>query len=476
MNPTRAAAVVASLLVLLPLGRSSADGPEDITAATVDALRSWVVAVRSHTPGRADDPVVKVANFSYRTREDLNAGLRLFLDVLAGKVVVLDLSRSGGAEKTILAIGHEAGIPDAGSFLRRAAVLHADVAAYGDRFPVPVTSAAKETPPDVQELRFGSGTVTPMRLQRDEPAPPLLTQSRLVLNQDGQVLGEVTASWNWPFARSLLDLVPPGPAKDPFVAAWYRATAAYMFASGAFGDLTPHLDRAARLFPDDARVLFDRGCYAEILGLPMHQALISERDVVAGRLGGRGPGASAAWSASTWQTPGSAAPLRIPPAERTNAEAERLFRRALGIDPRLVEARVRLARLLELRKRHNEAATELSTALAGNPPVIVAFYAHLFAGRVAQAMGQADEASRRYHDALALFPDAQSALLASSQLALAGSDISAALSPVARLGERSAVSTADPWWQYHLCAGRDAEELLRALWASVPRPSSDQPS
>ena len=128
--------------------------------------------------------------------------------------------------------------------------------------------------------------------------------------------------------------------------------------------------------------------------------------------------------------------VRIPPAEKTNAEAERLFRRALSIDPSLVEARVRLARLLDLRKRHEEAAAELKTALAGNATPVVAFYAHLFAGRAAQSLGQSDVAAGHYQDALALFPDAQSALLASSQLALFRSNVAATLEPVQRLGAR----------------------------------------
>jgi len=238
------------------------------------------------------------------------------------------------------------------------------------------------------------------------------------------------------------------PAADPFVGAWYHATTAYMFASGLYGEATPHLEHAAAVLPDDARVLFDRACYAELFGLPMHQVLLTSDSS-----GGR---------ATQLQ-------LRVPDAEKTNGAAERLFRRTLEIDPAFVEARVRLARLLDLRKRHDEAAAELKIALSANPTGVVAFYANLFAGRTAQALGRIDEATRQYQEASALFPDAQSALLARSQAALLGSAVPAALVPVQRLDARTAVFTADPWWKYHLGPGRDAEDLLKALWASVPR-------
>ncbi len=452
------AAAVAALVVSLTAVSSGSGPPKDITAATAVALQSWVQAVKAHTPGRADAPVTTVAALSYKTREDLNAGMGLFLTVLMGKKYDTGTNE---AAKIVAQIGHEAGNPDAASFLKQAAVLHSDVAAYGDLFPVQSTDSAQATPPRTKELQIDPSSGMPTNVHREGSVPPLLTNNRIVLDKDGQILGEVVASWNWPFARSLLDLVR---ADDPFVSAWYHATTAYMFASGLYGDATPHLQRAAEVLPDDARMVFDRGCYAEILGLPMHQALLSEQEIVAQRAGSRHPGVDL-----TWTTPGSSTPLHIPSAEKTNAEAERLYRRALAIDPSLVEARVRLARLLDLRKRHEEAAAELKTALEGNPSGAVGFYAHLFAGRAAQAMGRTDEASRHYQDAGGVFPDAQSAILASSQLALLGADVPATLAPVQRLGARSAVFTADPWWQYHLGAGRDAEDLLKALWASVPR-------
>lgn len=422
---------------------TSAQRLAPITLATAEAIKAWFNAAKGHTPGQADASVLSVSAYTYETRELLNDGMPLFLAALTGKPY--DTKRNRAMEE-IAFLGHAAGK----SFLKQAAVLHADVAAYTERYPSKSTAARQSRTPAQRELHPGGGLSSAMRLEQKDTVAPLLIENRLLLNKDGQVLGEVVSSWNWPFARSLLDLLNSRGAKeratDPFVSAWYHATTAYMFASGLYGDATPHLLHAAEILPDDAPTLFDRGCYAELLGLPMHQTLLPESPIAP-----------------------RDADLRIPPAERTNADAERLLRRTLAIAPTLVEARVRLARLLEQRNQHQEAARELNSALASSPSPVVAYYAHLFAGRTVQALGQIDEASRHYDAALALFPDAQSALLAVSQLALIRSDVAATLTPIEKLGPRSAVFTADPWWQYHLCSGRDADDLLRAMWAGVPR-------
>ena len=192
-------------------------------------------------------------------------------------------------------------------------------------------------------------------------------------------------------------------------------------------------------------------------------ALLSDRDIAGEREGHRYGDAP-----PTWTTPGSAPALRIPSAEKTNAEAERLYRLALAIDPfacrsaRPTGASVGPAQSgCGSRRRIEDRSGRKSIRDRG-------VLAHLVAGRAAQSMGQTHEAARHYQDAAALFPDAQSALLASS-LALLGADVPATLAPVQRLGAQSGVFTADPWWQYHLGAGRDADDLLKALWASVPR-------
>src|SRR5262249_42730378 len=115
----------------------------------------------------------------------------------------------------------------------------------------------------------------------------------------------------------------------------------------------------------------------------------------------------------------------IPRVEVANATAEKLFRQTLAVDPSLVEARVRLGRILEVEQHAADAAAELERALSARPSggdAMVAFYAHLFASRANQALNRGDAAVEHARAALALFPNAQSALLAQSQLALHRSD------------------------------------------------------
>ena len=465
MNRTRVVIAAAVVVCLATVTRGQERPRENINEASVVAFRVWIDAVRSHAPGHSDPAVATVAGWSYELREDLNTGMELFLSALMGWRYSTGKNK---AAEEIAAMGRASDR----EFLKRAAVLHSDVAAYGDLFPHPATGGARRLQPRTQELQLGRGG-RPERITVLDPPPPLLREDRVLLDKDGQVVGEVISTWNWPFARSLLDVLSGGPVKklfsdgrpepatDPFVSAWYHATTAYMFARGLYGDATPHLHHASFVLPEDPLALFDRACYAEILGLPMHQALAPDPDA--------GHRARGAGDAATWTTPSSTPGVRIPSASKTNSDAEQLFRRAVAIAPSLAEARVRLARLLQVRGRYEEAGAELESALRSNPTSVVAFYAHLFAGRSAEALGPLVEATKHYDEARALFPNAQSALLASSHVAMRQSDVSLTLAPIERLGASSAVFTSDPWWQYHLAAGRDADFLLRAMWGRIPR-------
>jgi tetratricopeptide (TPR) repeat protein len=434
----RAMAFAVLAVVVLARGGPAAARSDDITPAAVAAVERWVSAVRNHRPGLRDPEVEMVSVLTFDQRTELSVGMGFFLSFLQGKPLVIktpaenQLARMAGATRQV---------PGAAAFLKRAAVLHADAAfkRHGE--------GVKPAEPARKAAAAPEG-----------PAAALLSHGSLYVNRDGEVLGETPADWNWPFARSLLDLILASHPDDPFVAAWYHTTSAFMFQRGLYGEAVTHLRRAAAVLPDDARILFDRASYAEIQGLPRTQVLLSDQDVALRN--------AHKASSDLIRTPADPTPtLGIPAADETNGEAERLFRLALRADPSFVEARVRLGRLLGLRKRHDAAATELAAALAANPTGPVLFYAHLFAGRTAQAQGKIADAAGHYQAAQALFPGAQSAGLARSQAALLESDVAGALASIQPIDKSS--TARDPWWFYHLAAGRDADALLREMWRQV---------
>jgi tetratricopeptide (TPR) repeat protein len=430
-----------AVVFVLPMALAAQDSvvpPHRLDARTAAAFETWITAVNEHQPGMDDAPLETVAAFSMVQRADLSAGMSLFVRGLENKGALGSLE---DAQMRVTLLGLRAAQhPDMLVFLKRAALLHADAAIARP------SNAIDAGPPDAAP---GS--------RRREPAAetPLLTQHRLPAGEDGRGLGEVVASWHWPFARFLLDIVEAAHPRDTFVAAWYHATSALLLARRAYGELAPQLERARTLLPADPHSLFDRACYAETLGLPVVQAFVEDRPAAPPR------GASMNWTARP-----PPALSGIPDADVANGEAERLFRRVLAIDGTYVEARVRLARMLDLRGRHDEALTQLTAALAGAPAAPVAFYAHLFAGRAAQNLGQLAPARDHYAAALALFPGAQSASLGLSQVEVLRADVRAALAP---LRAPRSDEPPDPWWKYHLGAGRDVEALLAALRTSLAR-------
>jgi hypothetical protein len=417
-------------------GQQSPVVPESILA-----LQRWIDAVDRHQPGVADPALDAVVHLRYADRAKLEPAMTKFLNFVATRSKGQTIAARGDVEKRaaelVRRIEQSPGWP---VFLQRAAVLHADAAVRTER----LGGLADPTMPRVS-FPAPSRSILGRR-QPDAPTSPLLTNTQFVTSQDGQTVGQRPADWNWPFGRSLVDLllfIAPADSAAAFAGAWYHATAAFMLANGLYAEATAHTDRAVAILPHDPRVLFDRGCYAELLGLPMQQILRAETR----------PDRK----------------IDMPPREVTNADAESWFLRVLEVDSTLVEARVRLARLLDVSGRHAQALAEVDRALLARPTGVVAYFANLFGGRAAQALGRLDDARRFYAAALAAFPDAQSALLAGSQAALLAGDMPSARAATSRLSDRTSVIDADPWWNYHLGAGRDVDVLLVSLWAPLRR-------
>jgi tetratricopeptide (TPR) repeat protein len=156
-------------------------------------------------------------------------------------------------------------------------------------------------------------------------------------------------------------------------------------------------------------------------------------------------------------------------------DAEQSLRRALTLDPRLVEARLRLGHVLLLENRLKEAQPEFERTLADARRAGHTFAAHL----AALFLGQLHERARRfgpardaYETAIAIYPDGQSAHLALGQLLVASGRQDEGWAAVRRmLGEGDAPSGPgqDFWRLYHGAQFWQAESRLQWMRAWVRR-------
>ena len=312
--------------------------------------------------------------------------------------------------------------------LKRGAMLHADVEILVGRSDVPASNASP-----------GPGGAT---LRMD----------------DGQQIGLTNTVSHWNMGRRLLDSVRPLESKTPFktrpdpgadetVRRWYLAACAFMLRTRFIE--VDHFSRALDLFPNDPDVLFfvasEHENFAGTRTQSVMRSMRGPRDV-------------------KFDIQEEGAELRL---------AEQLYKRALERNPRLIEARIRLGRVLGLRGRHEEAVAQLRQAEPVEEPILQ-FYVHLFLGGEFEALGNGVEARRSYERAKATAPTAQSPLLGLSRLAEEAGDRAAARELIARVLELPRVEPerADRWWIYEIVQARAVDEIvadLRQRVAGLPK-------
>jgi tetratricopeptide (TPR) repeat protein len=270
-----------------------------------------------------------------------------------------------------------------------------------------------------------------------------------LFTKDGQQVGIQGHVSHWNMGRRLLDRVRPrdsrtslkttsDPGSDDTVRRWYLATCAFML---RISRVEPaHFDRALELFPIDPDLLFFAGSAHEVFAGVRTQSAIRSMDAPRG---------------VTFDVREEGAELRL---------AEQLYKRALERNPRLVEARIRLGRVLGRRGRHEEAIDQLRQGRAAEAPVLQ-FYAHLFLADGFEALGKDDEARQSYEQAAALAPTAQSALFGLSRIAEKAGDRAAARELIARVVKLppSEEARPDPWWVYEIVQARGVDGLLADL-------------
>jgi len=297
--------------------------------------------------------------------------------------------------------------------------------------------------------------------------------SNVILLADGRKQG-LGNSLHFEFAAALLKLDTSRPGTER-TRAWYRAVSARLLQAGRLGEaaMLLRLWREAALgpralypsaFPEDDDFLFDYGCLHEGLMAPGVQVAPGgriERSSSPGAEYSGLPGSRSDWArrTTTFQTRSDEFVVHA-------EQAFRAYRRVVERNPRAAEARVRLGHVECVRgncgsgMRNMRAGAELAT----EDPV-VGYYAAMFLGQAEEARGRYEEARKEYEHAAALFPQAQSPLLALGALADRTGDRRAVGRHASQLWSlpSDGEHRYDPWWSYD-GGPRDGESLLRQVY------------
>jgi tetratricopeptide (TPR) repeat protein len=150
------------------------------------------------------------------------------------------------------------------------------------------------------------------------------------------------------------------------------------------------------------------------------------------------------------------------------ADAQALYEAALQREPGLLEAHLRLGRVLLLRGGPKEALPELERVARESPRPDQRYMAHLFEGRAREALGDVPGAARAFAAAAADVPRAQSALVALGRALDRLGQAARSQEAFDRAMLSEAQAPQDPWLNYILGQPRRIDALLEELRRRVP--------
>jgi tetratricopeptide (TPR) repeat protein len=253
-------------------------------------------------------------------------------------------------------------------------------------------------------------------------------------------------------ARQIIALIRDDERRRAFERPWFLAVTLHLYRRGQWALALHYVEEALRRYEDDPLLLLARGSLIEsqtAVDLPPALADVSVR------------------------TPSREAGVLSRQAEHQARlrDAEATYRRALRAMPELVEARVRLGRVLHQHGEPGRAAPELAAAAAdpqADPPM--RYLASLFLGAAREAEKRPLEAAEAYRAAIALDPESTVAAIALSH-ALHQAGERAAAQDVLRSGLSGARRRRewDAWWKYRWGRSHEAEARLEALRARAMR-------
>ena len=431
MRPRPHTGVIAALLLLLPLAAVAGGqpaAPANPEAWQPELLERWLSSVERHQPGELDGPLLEATRW---TRDDLR---RLWVDIQVLLRVVdvpqefrfrvrpieslsarspVTVAPLGMARAGLDALAARVGGPNLPAILKRATIVHTDIA----------TLAADMVSTD--------GDAVPM------------TASVMMLVGDGRPGGAESISLHWDLGRLLVEQLHRRAPGDLWARDWYRATLGRGQWLEAFD--SNHMRHALRIIPGDAWLRFLEGCQHEGLAAPLFQEF--------------------------------ARPFRgtaMRPDMRSEDDeldaAATAFREALRIDPTMAEARLRLGRVRGRQGNHAAAVEELRRAAAEVTEPLLRSYAQIFLALEYEALGDTTAATASYTQAAASAPDAPLPRLALARLAHVRGNRDA---QVANLDQALAPRSEpqDPWWFYRGSQARHAETWLTEVRNAATRPA-----
>jgi tetratricopeptide (TPR) repeat protein len=312
-------------------------------------------------------------------------------------------------------------------FLTRALVLHTDIA------------VAEHDAGERIERRFGDGTIW---------------------LEDGRETGRREPSAHWGLALGIAKALADhkDPAGPRVALRWFQTAGALFQLWADCSLLAAYVEEGLGRWPDDARLLLSRGTLHQIYADPRVQQFVRRQNdarpmTIVRQVGPRRPTARGPMAA-VW--------------ERQAAEAD--LRRALALDPTLVEARIRLAHVVGDRGNADDAVALAEAALITPLPPFFETYAALILGRNHARAGRFAAARAAFDRAAALAPDAQAPRIGLAHVALAERrPVDAVAGLAATLGPRRSdeVVDTDPWTIYFRIHEPEADVWLTALRAEV---------
>jgi len=213
-----------------------------------------------------------------------------------------------------------------------------------------------------------------------------------------------------------------GEAERIFARDWYLLLISFQHGRAEIGWSRAYLEEALKLFPKDPHFTLARGSDYEMLS-DMRAGYLRTIDAQGGVRG----------------------QSKVNP-DRELQEAVRWFEQAIALEPSLVEARLRLGRVLYRRGEYDRAAQQLDAVRQSSPWKELTYLALVFRGMAEAARGAYEPAEGFYAEARRLLPRGQTAAIASAEAAYLRGRVSDAGATIKATLQQP--NKEDPWWVY----------------------------